>query len=311
VVRRWDSITKRPIGGPFRIDGRNSDGLYPFGDDKLLSVAMGQDKRTVQLWDANTGRPLSPPWDVMAANVMWADISNRIVAETAPDVLQIFDAQTARPIGAPIKPGNTISAFDVSFDGRFVATGGLNDDTARVWDGRTGKSVGAPMKANNAIVAVSVSPDGTRLAASYSDFSLRLWDTATGNPIGDSMDTRSVTYALAYSPKGQVIASGGDDGTIRLWDVSNQSQLGAAYKDHTRTVESLYFDNEGAKLVSASDDNTIRVWPVPNVDPKADRDALCSKLTHNMASDKWNDLVSGDIEYAEGCSGLPKAEPAR
>ncbi len=307
TVQRWDSITKRPIGGPLRIDG-GGGGLYPFGDDKLLSVEMGQDKWTVQLWNANGGRPLSPPWDVMADNVAWADISNRIVAKTAPEVLQIFDAQTARPIGAPIRPGNTISAFDVSFDGRFVATGEFNDNTARVWDGHTGKPVGVPMKGDNMIVAVAASPDGSRLAASYVDSRVRLWDTVTGKSIGDPMDTRSVAYAVAYSPNGQVIASGGDDGTIGLWDVSNQSQLGAAYKDHTRAVYSLYFNNEGTKLVSASNDNTIRVWPVPNLDPRAERDALCSKLTHNMASEKWNDLVSDDIEYVEGCRGLPEAE---
>ena len=191
-----------------------------------------------------------------------------------------------------------------------MATGGLNDYTARVWDGRTGKSVGEPMKGDNPIVSVAASPDGSRLAASYQDFTLQLWDTATGEPIGDPMDTRSVAYALAFSPNGHVIASGSDDGTIRLWDVGDQSQLGAAYRDHTRGVTSLYFNNEGTKLVSASLDNTIRVWPVPNTAPDAARDALCSKLTHNMADDKWNDLVSGEIDYVDGCRGLPEAEPA-
>jgi WD40 repeat protein len=166
------------------------------------------------------------------------------------------------------------------------------------------------MKGDNSIVALATSPDGSRLAASYLDFTLRLWDTATGKPIGDPMDTRSVAYALAFSPNGQVIASGGDDGSIRMWDVGDQSQLGAAFKDHTRTVESLYFDNAGTKLVSTSDDNTIRVWPVPDIDPNAARDALCSRLTHNMASDRWNDLVSGDIDYVDGCRGLPEAQPA-
>jgi WD40 repeat protein len=306
-VRRWDSITKFPIGGPLRIDGRDG-GLYPFGDDKVLSVETDQEKRTVQLWNANSGRPVSPPWDVMADNVAWADISNRIVAKTKSDVLEIFDARTARPLGAPIKPGDSITVFDVTSDGRFVATGGLNDNTARLWDGRNGEPLGEPMVGDNAIVAVAASRDGSRLAVSYEDFTMRLFDTATGEHIGDPMDTRSVAYALAFSPTGQVVAAGGDDGTIRVWDVGNQSLLGDAYKDHTGTVTSLYFNNEGTKLVSASADNTVRVWPVPSTDPDAARDALCSKLTHDMASERWDDLVEGEIDYVDGCRDLPEAE---
>ena len=248
--------------------------------------------------------------NVIADRVAWTDDGDRIVAKTASNVLQIFDAQTASPVGAPITPGDTISGFDVSSDGRFVVTSGLNHDTARVWDGRTGKPLGKPMKSDDTIVGVAVSPDGTRIAASYSNFTLQLWDTATGKPFGNSMDTRSLAYALAFSPTGQVVASGGDDGTIRLWDAGRQSQLGAAYKDHTQAVESLYFNKEGTKLVSASDDKTIRVWPVPDIAPGANRDALCSKLTHNMASQRWDDLVPDEIDYVDGCRGLPETEPA-
>ena len=309
-VRRWDSITKRPIGDPLRIDGTDADSLYAFGDNKLLTVGTDEDNKTVQVWDADTLRPLSPPLDVIADRVAWTDINNRIFAKTEPNVLQIYDAQTARRIGAPIKPGDQIATFDLTFDGSFVATGGLNDNTARLWDGRTGEPVGKPMKGDDSIIALAVSADGSRMAVSYLDFTLRLWDTATGEQIGEGIDTRSMAYTLAFSPTGQVVASGGGDGTIRRRDVGNQSQLGAAYKDHTGSVTSLYFDNEGTKLVSASDDKTIRVWPVPDIAPDAARDALCSKLTHNMASEQWDDLVEDEIDYVDGCRGLPEAEPA-
>jgi WD40 repeat protein len=311
-VRQWDSITKRPVGQPQRIDGADIGGLYAFGDNKLISIGTKEDSQTVQLWDAHSHRPLSQPLNVIADRVAWTDIGDRIVAKTASDVLQIFDAQTARPIGAPIKHGDSIGAFDLSFDGRYVATGGMADYTARVWDGRTGKPVGKPMRGDKSIVAVAVSSDGSRLAASYEDYALRLWDTATGEPIGEPMATRSRAYALAFSVDGVNIASGGDDGTIRVWDAANQSLLGAPFKDHTRAVESLYFNSQGSKLVSGSDDNTIRVWPVPNLSPDAARDALCSKLTHNMASEQWDELVSGDIDYVSGCTGLPEeVQPTR
>jgi WD40 repeat protein len=301
-VRRWDSITKRPIGDPQRLSSTAVSGLYPFGENRLLSTEADSGIKTLRVW-ARNGDPISPPLTVMDDN------GGSIIAKTDEKVLKIFDAVTARPIGVPMKHGDPISAFNVTSDGRFVATAG-SDGTAHVWDGRTGAPVGAPMKRDAYVFAVALSPDGSKLAASYSDFTLRLWDTATGKTIGEPMDTHSVAYAIAFTPDGRIVASGSDDGTIRLWDADNQTQLGAAYKDHTRAVSSLYFNNDGKKLVSASSDHTIRVWPVPSPSADAARDLLCSRLSQNMANKKWKDLVPGDVDYVAGCQNLPEAEGA-
>ena len=308
TVRGWDSMTKRPIGPPSRVDGADVDGLFPFAEDRLLSIKTDDQGAThVLVWDKDTRRPVSPPLQVTTQRVAWTDQGDRIVAGTAQDVLQIFDAGTFRPIGAPINHGAAFNTFDMTSNGRFVVTGGA-DHIARLWDGHTGTSLGKPMKGDDVVVAVAVSSDGSRLAAGYLDFTLRVWDTATGELVGDPMDTRSVTNSIAFSPDGRVVASGGGDGTIRLRDVGNQTQLGAAYKDHERLVGSLYFNNDGTKLVSASPDQSIRVWPVPSLSPDAARDALCARLTHNIAREQWNELVDGEIEYVEGCPGLPEAE---
>jgi hypothetical protein len=50
---------------------------------------------------------------------------------------------------------------------------------------------------------------------------------------------------------------------------------------------------------------------VPSLSSDAARDALCSRLTHNMAESQWADVVQGQtIDYEPSCDGLPEAEPA-
>lgn len=307
-VQRWDSATKLPIGNPISIGDSADGGLYPFGESNLLAVQTMADKRSVRVWDADALQPISPPVTLTDGQVAWTDEASRIVGPVAPGVLQVFDARSARPIGAPIKHGDDITAFDITLDGKYITTAGFGDGSVRLWDGNTGEALGSPMGDRSTVLAVATTPDGSRVAVSDADFNLRIWDTRTGRAIGDAMNTQSAAYAVSISSDGSVVAAGADDGSIRLWNTANQQQLGAAYADHEAVVTSLYFDNERKKLISASADNTIRVWPVPPLSANAASDALCKRITNNMASEQWADVVPKDLDYVASCSELPEAE---
>jgi WD40 repeat protein len=124
------------------------------------------------------------------------------------------------------------------------------------------------------------------------------------------MSVESIAYVATFSPDGGTIASGSEDGSIQLWDVSDQSALGAPLTGHTAAINSLDFNPDGTKLLSGSGDHTLRLWPAPTRSPEAARDALCAKLTHNMSDEQWDNWVSPQIDYDEGCDGLPKADYA-
>ncbi len=162
------------------------------------------------------------------------------------------------------------------------------------------------MKGDTAVMRIAFSPDEHRLAVSYADSTMRLWDTGSFQPIGPPMRQPSTAVAAAFSPDGRTLASGSADGTIRLWDTGNQT-LSAVLKGHEAGVTDLNFSLDGTRLLSTSDDHTLRLWPVP-ASADAARDTLCTKLTHNMSSEQWNNVVSEQIPYKELCDGLPEGQ---
>ena len=74
---------------------------------------------------------------------------SRIAAQLEPGVVQVYDTDTMRPVGEPIRPEKPVGTITFSGDGRIVATGGV-DGTVRLWDSGTGAPMGQPMKGDGA-----------------------------------------------------------------------------------------------------------------------------------------------------------------
>jgi WD40 repeat protein len=198
----------------------------------LISVAISKDGRLVvtgskdgseRVWDARTGDllqtfagkvdPGSPL--VFAPDGTWVIAPNAGNAGTASQ----WDVRTGTLI--KIFKGHTGPVHDVtvSFDGKYVATGG-DDRSARIWDAQTGRELHKLNLHTLPVRSVAFSPNGLRLATGSTDKSIRLWDATTGAPIKKiARIARNAggIYDLAYSPDGKTLASGHGDGAIRIW----------------------------------------------------------------------------------------------
>ena len=179
--------------------------------------------------------------------------------------LQIWDADTGQPIGAPLT-GHSDSVFCVAYspDGHRIASGGM-DTTVRLWDADTGQPMGGPLTGHEGpVTSVAFSPDGGRIAAGSWDNTVRLWDAHTGEPIGaplagEQSITRTVE-TVTFSPDGRRVASGSNDHTIQLWDAATGQPIGAPIAGHAGTVHSVVFSPDGRRIASGSDDATVRLW---------------------------------------------------
>jgi WD40 repeat protein len=308
TVRWWDAATGRLIGEPLYVDGDDVRVLFPVDENRLLSFGSVD---TVRLWD-RAGNPIGPPLRLPPDpdRYLVSDKTvSRIAAALEPGVVQVYDTDTMRPVGKPIRTEQPVSVVEFSRDGQIVATG--NDDgTVQLWDATSGAPIGQPMKGTGYVTSIAFSHDGRLLAVGCSCYSLRLWDTGTHQTIGEPMSLESVANVAEFSPDGRTLASGSDDGSIQLWDVGDQSPLGDPLTGHTAVVDSLDFSPDGTKLLSASDDHTLRLWPAPVRSPVAARNVLCAKLTHNMSDEQWDKWVSPQIDYETACDKLPKADYA-
>jgi WD40 repeat protein len=305
TVRSWDTVTGRPIGTPVRLEGSPPPLFIAMDSGHLTADVTGP----VQLWDTAPirgrqfrlaptpiGKPLSAPMHLIAYSP-----AGKIAAAVAADTIQLYEADTMRRLGDPIKLGHPVTAIALTPDGRVIATGEA-DSTVRLWNADTGTPRGSPMKGDGPVSELTFGADGHTLVAWGGGRTLQLWNTETSQPIDDPMRTDAAITALAFSFDGRMVAAGDQDGVTQLWDIHDIHHPKPLPKlvGQNGKVTSLEFSPDGSKILSASTNGTVRVWPIETPSPTA----LCDKLTTNMSPQRWDSWVSSDIPYRDVCTGL-------
>jgi WD40 repeat protein len=162
-----------------------------------------------------------------------------------------------RPFGfTPLngKPGGVMSvAF--SPNGRFVVTGGIEDNTLRLWNTRSGLqtrvfgNVSSPMPQ---VWSVAFSPSGDQLASVGWDGIIRLWSVRTGIELWriESNDWR--VNQVRFVPAGTQIAACDDGGKVRFIAVSTKTIVKEL--SFQGPVLSLAFSDDGRRIAVALED---------------------------------------------------------
>ena len=106
----------------------------------------------------------------------------RIVTQPDDNTAQVWDAESGKPVGVPLRHKAQVRAASFSADGRRVVTASW-DNTARVWDTESGKPLGEPLRHEGevnaaAVFAASFSADGRRVVTASLDNTARVWDVA-------------------------------------------------------------------------------------------------------------------------------------
>ncbi len=231
------------------------------------------------LWDATTGRPLSPrliEYGGMLEAAFSPD-SRRIATVTAnSNDVRVWDASTGQPATPVITddfPGrqrgfNNGRTLTVAFspDGKFLL---LTGDTARVRDAATGQPVPAlqPMEATRP-VAAAFSPDGARIVTLNADgVGARVWDATTGAQVREFARDSGSLRTVAFSPDGTRIATATDNGIAHLWDAATGEPASDPIQQG-ETPLSVTFSADGAGLLTFSrGDHAARVWDAATGEP--------------------------------------------
>jgi WD40 repeat protein len=242
LVRQLDDVAAGPYGLAFSVDGGTlaiSEGkaiklwdvtsgalrraVEP-GPNAVTQVALAPDGRRlagaggfggVQVWDAETGRPL---WEQAVPAGRWAPVFSadgaRLAYSGGDGLVRVFDAATGKELalleGHPGLPPT--AAF--SPDGAMLATGG-SERLVRVWEVASGRLLHTLAGHVGSVDALAYSPDGQLLASGGSDAVVYLWDASRLGPRSEA----------AAAPEPELA----DEQLTRLWETLGDTDAAKAY----------------------------------------------------------------------------------
>ena len=230
-----------------------------FSPDGTRLVTASEDG-TARVWDAATGRPITPPFQ-HAEGVAWAAFSpdgTRVVTASEDRTAQVWDATDGRRLTPPLSHGDDVTRAVFSPDGTRIATAS-SDRSARVWDPSDGRPLTPPLEHDGQVTGVAFSPDGTLLVTTSTDGTARVWDARSGERLGPPLTHLSRVNHAAFRPDGKWIITASGDSTARVWDVGTGRAVGLPLQ-HVGAVLFATFSHDGTRIATASQDNSARVW---------------------------------------------------
>jgi WD40 repeat protein/serine/threonine protein kinase len=259
--RLWDVTTGQPLGQDLtRTPGghRHSGGVrhVEFSPDGL-SVLLIQSEASV--WDARTGRPISPsiPLDDGTVATAFGPDGRTITSLGRDGFVSIRRVDNGRLIRKFPGQDSPPSRAVFSPDRQKVLTGGV-DHLVRLCDVPTRRLITFPPAHQGEVTALAFGPDG-KVALSADALGIaRLWGVASGAPRGEPLRHEDSIVAAAFSPDGRVVATANRDKTARLWDAATGRPLGSPL-DHDEPVEEVTFSGDG-RILATRTSSSVRTF---------------------------------------------------
>ncbi len=251
----WDAATRREIG---RVASSHAQLGLAFARDSSL-LAVPTTNGMVHLWEMSAGRTrqiLTNSEPIFCARFL-DDNQTILLAETK--YITIWKLGAEQPIRRfPVDPMNQFnSGFDVSPDGRQVATAGRGQ-AIRLWNLDDGSPTATLRGAGSGVHDIAYSHDGKYLAAA-GDAGVRMWDLHNDAACLVLTNHSGSTYGLAFSPDSQQLATTGADQTVRLWKSGTSIEI-ATLRGHTHDIWSASYSPDNRSLVTGSRDGEIKFW---------------------------------------------------
>jgi eukaryotic-like serine/threonine-protein kinase len=106
-VRVWDATTGQAISETMRHTAKIRSVAFNYTGNRVITTA---EDNTIQIWDANSGRPLSRPIHYYTPEMAFTDDGLRMALQNSEITVQVWDLQMGRPISESFTTGEIWSS---------------------------------------------------------------------------------------------------------------------------------------------------------------------------------------------------------
>ncbi|MGI8775575.1 MAG: AAA family ATPase [Actinomycetota bacterium] len=277
----WD-VTERDARELVRLSaqGIHSGALAAFSPagDRVMTGAYDISGTTI--WDI--GVPGDAEWanfpvpDLLPANVEFSGDGRRLVTTAATDSVSIWQLATRRKVRSVPRRGAAPSAsdferFDLSADGRLIATAGI-DGRTRVWETSTGKQrftvgheaggTGFRRRAVGIRPSVAWSADASYLVSSSPGGTIKVVDS-TGRPIRVLREVDGYLPSDAdISADGRLVVTVAAPARTRPGDLVKVWERGSGKVITTIKTDAheVAFDPSGLRIATGDETGLAQIW---------------------------------------------------
>ncbi len=183
----------------------------------------------------------------------------RFVATGHDDVAILWDVQTGKTLGKPIRLAAPVRSLVFTPNGKQLLTAAANG-SLQTWDLNTQAKAPFAVRVPSVINTVVFSPNGQTIAAACQDKTARLWKL-DGEAKAVLHHDQPVT-AVRFRNDGQRLVTGCVDGTVRRWEAATGVPLGRPRKHRERVYDVVYYAAGNAEqntlIVSAGGNATFQ-----------------------------------------------------
>jgi WD40 repeat protein len=190
--------------------------------------------------------------------VAYSPRGDLVATASADRTVQLWDAGTGKPHGEPLPHDGPVRCVAFSPDGRTIVSGTDTDNAHRsgtitLWDTRAGKAL-RRWHSRHWVRQLHYARAGD-LFVSLAAPEAQLFDATADEPLDDLRAPDDRHYAVAISPDGRTVVTGGYRGVLRRWDTAARPLEGVEMHQTgpaIGSIEKLTFSNDGKWLASAT-----------------------------------------------------------
>jgi len=228
------------------------------------SIASASFDKTVQVWEADSGRKIltyrhhtNAVWDVA-----WSPDGKQIASGAMDKTVQQWNAVSGSRIftynTSPTAPGD----MAWSPDGKYLAVAAfvqIGQGIVQIWDVATHRMVNfypSPYP-----YSIAWSPDSKRIAIGTAEANIRIWNVSTGDTPAILTGHTGWLTGVAWSPDGKYLASSSEDGSVRIWEAETGKNvfIFARHGEYGK-MNTAAWSPDSLRIVSGSNNATAQVW---------------------------------------------------